>query len=469
MSRPPVDPTDPTDPADSLVAELAPLLRTSVDELQVTAVLESRGITDAGAKDRYGYADVFALGAEVFRRLPERSDTVPDAVDRTRHRALREIAHGPLYMLPGAVYPAVFVLLGSQSMVRGMVFATALGWVWGMATSWVAYRLLSREMERAAGRALRSFGAIGLLVALLGAGTLAWYTDAGPVLVVFVVAQLGFQLAAGVLVFYGKEFLLVVALLPALAAGLLHLTTGFAPRFAQAVALTGAASAALIVGIACWATFHAGEKPDPARSADIRNEVRTSLPSAGYAALCAALILFIDVRYLTSSIDLALGAAPLVLSMGVLEWRARRFFEQAADVLREVRLPAEFEHRVWRVLLRELTHCLLVLGGIALLLMAVLAQFDLLTSRGAMVADVHVLLGGALFVGLVLTVQQRFAVLIGVLSTVLLADIAFTTTLSAHFAPHGEVPIFLCSTAALGVLLLVAVHGSVGEVRRYRW
>jgi hypothetical protein len=457
------------DPADSLVAELTPLIRTSVDELQVTAVLESRGITDAGAKENYGYADVFALGAEVFRRLPEPAEIPPETVDRKRHQALREIMHGPLYVLPSTVYPAVFALLGARSMVWGMVFATALGWVWGMGTSWVAYRLLARELERAAGRALRSLGALGLLVALLGASAIASYTGAGPGLVAFATAQLGFQLAAGALVFYGLELRLALALLPAFAAGLFHLVSGHTARLAPPVVIAGALSVVLTIGLAWWATVHAVERPDPARPPDIRGEVRTALPSAGYAALCAALILFTDARYLTDGLDLALGAAPLVLSMGVLEWRARRFFEQAADVLREVAGPAEFEHRVWRVLLRELTHCLLVLGGSAVLLTTVLSGFGLLTSRGAMVADAHVLLGGAFFVGLVLTVQQRFAALIGVLSAVLLADVALTASISWHLAPHGEVPIFLCSTAALAVLLLAAVRRSVGEVRRYRW
>ena len=459
----------PADPADALVDELTPLMRSAVDELQVTAVLESRGVTDAGAKEKYGYADVFALGAEVFRRLPARPDHEPATVDRKRHQALREVAHGPLYVLPSAVYPAVFLLLGSQSMVRGMVFATALGWVWGMGTSWVAYRLLARDMERAAGRALRTLGGIGLLVASTGAGALAWYTGAGPELVVFAVAQLSFQLAAGVLVFYGMEVRLALALLPACAAGLFHLTTGFAPALAGPVVLAGLLSAALTVGIACWATFHAVQRPDPARRADIRGEVRTALPSAGYAALCAALILFTDARYLTGALDLALGAAPLVLSMGVLEWRTRRFFEQAADVLREVTRPAEFERRVRQVLLRELTRCLLALGAVALSVMAVLAGFGVLTSRGALIADAHVLLGGAFFAGLVLTVQQRFAVLTGVLSVVLLADVVLTTALAESLSPNGEVPIFLCATATLAVSLLAAVHSSVGEVRRYRW
>jgi hypothetical protein len=55
---------------DFLVQEISVRCHWVVSPLQVAAMLESLGITDELAQERYGYADVFALAEKVMIRLP---------------------------------------------------------------------------------------------------------------------------------------------------------------------------------------------------------------------------------------------------------------------------------------------------------------------------------------------------------------------------------------------------------------
>ncbi|NEC81022.1 hypothetical protein G3I38_17725, partial [Streptomyces sp. SID7958] len=71
------------------------------------------------------------------------------------------------------------VALGGPALVRGMLLATSLGWVWGMGTSVAAYRLLGQGRPRAAARLWRRLTLLGLGVAVADAALLATTGDGG--------------------------------------------------------------------------------------------------------------------------------------------------------------------------------------------------------------------------------------------------------------------------------------------------
>jgi hypothetical protein len=273
----------------------------------------------------------------------------------------------------------------------------------------------------------------------------------------FVLALAGLQLAIGVLLFHRKEIVLAAAVVPAGLGGLLYLV---ADATEIVLALGGATVLLAIAG-----AWHAGR--DERDSGVVRRPrantvLAAAVPGAVYAALCAAFLLHTDSRYVLSATDLAVAAAPLVLGMGVVEWRAHRFFELAADELRRCALPRDFRDAVRRMLLRELGTCLVALGTAALVLLVALWGADVLTSPGALLIDGHVLLGGAFFLGFVL-VRTGGAVLAPlIVSGVLLGGVM------AVGLGIDPVPVFLLGTTALSLLLLVALRGSVGQVRHYR-
>ncbi|TCO60544.1 hypothetical protein [Actinocrispum wychmicini] len=451
----------------ALVTRVAAVLPTPVDDLQVAAMLESQGVTDQAAADQYGMDDVFALAHEVFRRLSATVVTRAVEIRETVRRSPHEVCHGLLYMLPSAVYPAVFMALSGPVMVRGMVFATALGWVWGAGTSWVAYRLLGLGLAGHAGRTLRLFGLVAMGLGLVGAILIALDDGAGLSLVLFVLAQTGFQAASGVLVFYRKEFWLTAAMIPACLAGLVHLVSRYNDALLGPVLLCGTVSTGLAIALA-WRASFGGKQTDSGRRPAARALTLGALPYMGYAALCAAFLLYTDSRYVTSNLDLAIGVTPLVLGMGVVESSAHRFFTQAGRLVRRSRLPAQFRGEVWRILLRELMVCLLFLVGIGLALLVPLAWFGVLTSRGALLIDGHLVLGGAFFLGFVLARQGEMRWLLWTVAGVLVANIVSAEVLAQDLAPYGHVPIFLMSSIALVVLMLTALRTSVRQIRHYK-
>ncbi len=433
---------------DDLVARVAAQLPDPADELQVAALLESEGVTDQVAVDSYGRGDVFALGQEVFERLPRGSVAPEREIRRTSWpHALR----GLLYLAPTTAFPAVVDVLGGPVAVRAMVIATAVSWVWGSGVSAMAHHLLARGAGATAARLVRLFGVAGVAIAGAAASMTGWQSA------LFVPALACLQLSIGVLLFHRKEGVLVTAVVPATAGGVIYLAWE-----ATGIVLALGGATVLLAAVGAWRAGRDARDTGGVRMPSALTLVAAALPSAVYAALCATLLLHTDSRYVLGALDLAVAAAPLVLGMGVVEWRAQRFFELASDELRRCEMPAEFRKAVWHVLVRELGVCLVALGSAALVLLVVLRVADVLTLPGALLIDGHVLLGGAFFLGFVLVRTTSAVTAPSLVSGVLLSSVVATES------GADPVPVFLVSTAALSLLLLVALRGSVGQVRHYR-
>jgi hypothetical protein len=458
---------DTADPVAALTTRLVPTVPVAVDELHVAAVLESWGVTDEAAQDVYNREDVFALAGDVSHRMPvaprERVDPPPE-----RARARRAVAHGPLYIMPSALYPTVLMTIGPEPMVRGMVFATAFGWIWGMGTSAIAYQLVGQSRAGSAARFLCLSTITGLLLAFGGAALLARaWGDAGGV-VAFVCAQMAFQLSSMVLVFYRKELLLALLAAPAVAAGIVHVMSGLVPSRAVPTLAVGVASAVVLLVAAWWTALRAASVPDVGRTPSWRRVLVGGMPSACYAGLCALFMLFTGAHYVTGQLDMAIAVAPLVAGMGVVEWRALRFTERSREFLEQSTDVTWFMRAAWRLLLTELTMCLLVLGALGMFLLVALRSHQLLTLEGALLVDAYLLLGGALFLGFVLARHGQFVSLLVITFGVVAANVVLSSSTASMLGPHGMIPIFLLCCVALLVLLLVPLRVSIGSVYNHR-
>jgi hypothetical protein len=458
------------DPAGELIRTVVPTIPRAVDELHVAAVLESMGVTDQAAHETYRHDNVFALADSLFQRMSAMTDPAAGddraAPERSRG-TLRVLTHGLLYVLPSTVYPAVLITLGTSVVIRGMVFSTTLGWVWGVGTSAVAYQLLGRGKERSAGRALRLLGLAGLVVALLSAMLLAATGPGGPGLVAFVVAQVSFQLMSGVLVFYSRELRLALTMLPASVVGIALLASRYAQALVVPTLVAGGVSIVLLVITALLTSARAPVRPDSPQKVTLWRTIRGTAPSIYYAVLCAAFLLLTDSRFLVGELDLAIAALPLILGMGMLEWRAHRFTDQVGELWGRATVCAEFERGAWRLLLTELTNCLAVLTVLGTTLLVILREFGELSVRGAMLIDAHVLLGGAFFLGFVLARHQQFGRLLWIMSLVVAADVLTVPFAAGRLAPDGEVPIFLLCTAILLILQLITLRVSFRRIYYY--
>ncbi|MDF2269602.1 hypothetical protein P2Q00_29835 [Streptomyces coacervatus] len=451
------------------MATLEPNPPLVVDELHTATLLERQGVTDQEARDRYGCEDVFELAGEMFRRLPRRPDPPRDETSARPPQRFVLLTHGLLYSVPGVVYPAVLVEIGGPALLRGMLLATTLGWIWGMGTSVTAYRLLGQGYPQAAARIWRRLSLLGLGIAAADAMMLA-ATGAGDAsLAVFVVLQMSFQLASGVLVFYGMEWRLAVIVLPTFVAGGAYLAHRYDVGHAVPVLITAVGTCVLAAGVAWWATGPTRQPRDRgAQPAPVRPALFSVLPCIAYAVLSALFLLYNTVPFVTAPLDLALAMAPLVVGMGTVEWRTHRFNIQAVELVRRARTTAEFHRSVWRLLLRELALCILTLASLGTLLLLALSVAGLLTPRGMLLVTTYLVLGGAYFVGFITVNHGHFSSILGITGAVLVLNIAATNSMAQYFAPYGEVPIFLASCVVLLALLLMALRLNIGDVHHYR-
>ena len=454
------------DPFEQLSRKMAPAVLHAVDELHVAALLESRGVTDSVARDTYGHRDVFTLAETMYRRRPiageaTRTEVLPTA--KRSRKDLRTLAHGPLYMLPSTVYPAVIIALGSTAVFRVLAFTTALGWVWGMGVSVTAYQLVGQGMERSAGRAIRLLSLLGLTIALLSGAVFAATGPGGPGLAVFVVAQMSFQLMSGVLVFHGKELRLALTMLPAFLMGLLFLVSGFAEKLVLPTLVTGGLCIVLLTVTALVTSMRAPVQPDSRRQVAFAKTFVGVSPSICYAALCALYFLNTEARFLTGAGALAIAGLPLILGMGALEWRAGRFTEKAQGLFSRSASSAEFRNVAWRLLLTELNNCLMILGSLCIIFILVMIKFNLLSGQESQLADAYVLLGGVFFLGFVMARHQQFARLLGIMLPIVLAEVL----LAGRYTSQGQVSIFLVCTVILLLSQVVTLRVSFRRVQRY--
>jgi hypothetical protein len=461
-------------PRDQLPQDVVAGLDGPLDELHVAAVLESRGVTDRVARDAHGADDVFALA----RRLaaPDRPRTgdgpgrsAPAAVaGRPGTWTVRVLAHGPLYVLPSLTYPALSVPLGMPPLVAGLVFATALGWVWGTGLSVAAHHLRGQQRDRAAGRLVRFLLVAGLGLACAGGAVLHRAGVGGPELVGFVVGQLGFQLACGVLLFHGRELWVALLALPAAGTGAVHVASGSPTELVVPTVVTSAVSVAALLGAAWLIGGRSTGRPESQRPV-VWRPVRTAAAlSAAYGAVCALLLLVTDARHVIGPVDLAIAAAPLVLGAGALEWCAHRFDRSARGLLDSAATPADFARGVRRVFIVELSRAVTVLGALGLTLLGALHWSDRLTTAGAVSVQGHVLLGAVFFTGFVMAAHEQFRALLAVVATGCTAYVVGTTLLLRTAGPTPLVLAFLATCVLLLTAQLVVLRPAIGHLHLYR-
>lgn len=463
-----------TDPLDELVDRMRPTLVRAVDALQVAAALEADGFTDRIARVEYGFSDVFALALEVFRRLGPPAVAVgePNAAARNWRSSVRVLAHGPLYALPSAVFPAVLGLLGQRSVVLALTVASALGWMYAGTVAYGAYRLLGAERPRAASRLLRittlaapAAGALAGLAVIAVAG-------GGWGLILLAAGQLAYQLAGTVLVFYRREGWQLASMLPAVVAGGAYLAAG--PALQPAALATAAVGVLAAFGAALWITRGHGERTEPSARPLLRDQLPGIAGVTCYGFVSAVFLLHAGAPYLLTRLDIAIGVAPLIAAMGFVEWRAERYRALAVALTQRSSSPAEFHRKVWLVVARETVACLAVPGALGLMLIGVLAAVGKLSAPGIVMIAAHVVLGGAYYSAFLLAGFERFGWLCASMVAALILHAGTAALLGASplfgqtTAPLTDTTLYLGSVVALLGLFLLGLAPILGQVRHYR-
>jgi hypothetical protein len=183
-----------------LIEEIAERRAECFDGLAVTALLESIGLRDLDARERFGYPDLFALGEDLLPAVPLPQGGRPSAA--AGHTPLRELlwrfakrySVGLAYMVPASAQIVCFIVFGyslwasggfTNNQATAVALATLLSllltapFVQTIARRGGYYRqynnayLMRREIQR--------LGGAGILVALPGVGiaTVLWNASGG--------------------------------------------------------------------------------------------------------------------------------------------------------------------------------------------------------------------------------------------------------------------------------------------------
>lgn len=453
------------DPVARLARRLNHVCTNAVDPLQIAAAVESDGITDRIARDEYGYSDVFDLAEELFRQVPRRLHTPSAQSSGERWQTIRELLHGPLFVLPSVAYPAVLAVLGAKGLVWGLVLSTAAGWVWGLVMTWLAYRLIGRGFREEAARLMLRYSLIGIVGVQVASLLAMRLSGEGQAMALFALSQMTYQMAASILIVYRLESWLFFALLPALLSNGVYLALGAPPQQLPFAIGASLLSVLVALGAAYWAIFKT-PRAKHFRPTLTHQEVIDAWPILLYGTFSAALVLFENVRNMVGLLELSLSITPLVLSMGVLEWQSRRFRERAVLLLRETRSARDFDGRVWRIFLETLGASLLALFLVSAAGLLILDQLKLLTAQGLMMFVAHFLLGGVFFVNFILLAHSRFHWVLSAMGGALAFYLMGASLPGLPSQTH--VVSFLLTTSLLFVTVTVALRRGIGHVLHYR-
>ncbi|MFI0423430.1 hypothetical protein [Spongiactinospora sp. 9N601] len=451
---------------DELIGSVGTFMSRAVEAQQVAAILESQGLNDKIARERYGHPDVFSLAAAAYSRIAETREPGPATEEvLPRARPAAQMVHGLLYALPAVLLPAASGLVGARWLMPGMVLTTGLGWILSSTAAQIAYSLIGRGMPGSAGRVLRSGLLLGVLAGVLMSATLALYRNAPAALVALGATQMAFQLSSGILLLYRREKRLAVLMLPAAAAGVVYIGVG-EPEAALFAVCLGVACVAAITGAAVRLTLRTTKK-EPALRTLLRADLRGLLPSFVYSLLSATFLLQAEAPYVLDRIDIAVAGAGLVLGMGVLEYRAHAFEDEARALIRRVRYPAEFIRRAAVALARGVVLCLLALSVLAVLPLAFLHATGALSHESVVMAAAHVTVGGAYFLGFLLANQGKVVLLCVAQGMALAVHPGTSLLLPAAHVPLADVGLFLGAAALFLLLLLVLAASGLRDVHRF--
>lgn len=456
------------DPVDQLAEKMRSVVERAVDGLHVAATLEAEGITDQIARDQYGYPDVFALADEVRYRV---GSTDLAAATRPRNpwewrSAVRDVGHGLLYLMPAAVFPAALALLGTTSLVVGLLLAGAIGWVWAGGATWMAYRLLGRGYPGAAAKLLAWSAFLGIPVGVGASLILVATTGASYSLVVVTAGQMIYQMASGLLMFYRREQLLLVAMVPGVVTGVGYLLVGRELLYVAIVNCVVSVVAAFV--LALLETRKRKEGKEPTVRVGLRGELAQLPAVLVYAALMAIFFLHAQGRYMLTRLDILLAFVPLITAMGVVEWRAKEFGVEARALLGKVRYPREFVGRIWVLLARNVGVCLGVAALFAAILLVALRAVGMFDPAAAVMTAAGVVLAGTFFMGFRLAEMARYGWLCGSLAVCAALHLTVTWMSPGGLDPLADTTVFLGSSLLLFVLFLTALATRLGQARYHR-
>lgn len=448
-----------SDPLARLSRQLNAVCTTATDPLEISAVLEASGMTDAACR-QYGHDDVFSLAQQLFAMVPRRGATRRTQTRRRRERRQESLLRGVLYALPG------LVVVGLSTTGRGIAVVLAamvVGWGWAGALAHVGHMRIGWHGRDSARALLRTGLLVGIgLVLATVAAAIALTGAVGGADIGIGVAVGVYLVAAGTLLVLGADRLLLLALAPGAVGGFVIATgaqSWSSPGSAVLPLVTVLATAGFALAMTKVSVGAPGGERSGPRRWPTRQEVRLAAPHLAYGALCALAVGLGPVtlgRLTGEPLDAAWYVTlPLVLSMGPIELQLSRLRDTSERLLWRTRLPEEFVRGALRALSRAVGATLAVVSAVAVVCWVVLLLGPSRTAvMSAPLLVCYAVLATCLFLGLVLVATGRVVAAVTGFSAALVVYLAAAPVLSAVVA-------YAAVFAVLFVVLLVVACRTV--------
>jgi hypothetical protein len=425
-----------------------------VDPLEVASALEFDGISDRAARAEYDQPDVFALARQLYAQVPR--DPAPPAPEPDPWRA-RPLSHGLLYAVPAVCFPAAGTLLVGPHVLNVLVIALLSGWGLSQGLAAVGYQRLGMSGPGPARRVLRAGLAFCLVVvAIIMVAALATLHTRLPV-VMFGAGEAVYMLGACVLLVIGAERWLPAALAPGVTAATVFLIMGKPVSLEHQTFVALAATPVLAIVLAVVCTMGAG--PREGRLVTT-GELTGAVPAIALGVIAAGLLSFPGVAGVTGhgggNVGSLVASVPLALSMGVAEWSLLWYRRGTRHALTLTDDPRWFHRRANLLLFGALTQY--VFGAIMLvgaaLGVAVLSKQVRLDSTLLLSVAGYLLLGGAMFLVMLLATMRVRLVPLAVAAAALAVEILLR---------HHGLPVQVALPALLLAVVFMYAFRRLGE------
>jgi hypothetical protein len=442
----------------ALCTDFAPVCESAVDPLEIASALEFDGMSDQMARDRYGYADVFALAGEMFIQVPRQPAEPEPPPDPWHVSKLQPALHGLLYGLPAVCFPAAAALLAGPGLHPALIIALLSSWAVSQGLASLGYQRLGRSTDRDQARRLLRAGMLAglLLITLIMSGT-ALLLHGHVSVVVFGVGEGAYMLGACVLLVLGHEKWLLAALAPGVVGSAAFLALGRPPGLQHAAWALLAAPPLLAAGAAMLVTRPGTRTADrQSRGALITgSDLVGALPAVGFGLAAAGLLIFPVVTTLPGQHGVNTGALlatlPLSLSMGAAEWSLLAYRRRTRALLRSSTDLRTFGRGARMVLAGALGQYLLAAIALTAVASWIALGSGLVAPTPLLLPEltVYLVLGSAMFVALTLQALTLWAVPLVACAGALAFEIAWRELgLAAQLA------------ACAGLLLILALYAA---------
>jgi glycosyltransferase involved in cell wall biosynthesis len=399
-----------TDRLHALATELADQIHQPVDPLELAAVIESLGITDAAARERYGMPGTFELADRIFaevmalRRPPPAEASEREQPSRRVQRGrAADLMRGPIALVPLIVLLCTIYAFADVGWDSGRLFALSLGMTVSVAVAGaflggVARRaalylgvgysgLADRLLTGAIAVAALAITTVGVLGFALASAFGAFAPDERLVFLVGLVSFTAVVLVVAKLSIAGATGWVGGGLGAGLGAALLtRQVAGWGTAAQLLLALSVGAGVAL--GVMVWAARRVYGARDVAALLPPRSQlVLESLPYFAYGGAFLAFLLEVHVfgwlgarpagmsrldAIAALEVGLTLALPPVILASGLAEHTLRLFWLEAKE--RQDTVAARSRRRYGRALQafydRRLFDYLLTSAVLALVMLA---------------------------------------------------------------------------------------------------